>query len=113
MDLPTSRPVKFTEEDPLPGSKDQLPRFDKDHLRTSDQTGLDMSRRIPFHVAILILEGNDLIQLHDDILNDGWIRIFIDRHASGGMRDKDDADSICHSCFFDSLLHRTCDINKL
>jgi hypothetical protein len=112
MNFPIPWPIKFAEKDPLPGSEDQFPRLNEDDLGTSHETGLDMGWGIPFHVAIPVLKGNDLVQLHDHILYDAWVRIFIDRYSSGGMRDKDDAAPIFHSRFFYSLLDPTGHIDE-
>jgi len=61
IDLSTSRPIEFTEKDPLPCSEDQPPSLDEDSLGTTDEAGFDVSRRIPLCMLIPILGGDYLI----------------------------------------------------
>lgn len=59
-DVPLSRPVKFGEENPLPGTEQNLPVFDNEEQGGSDKRGLNMRRGVSLLVAMLRMRRSGL-----------------------------------------------------
>ena len=55
MNSPSSRTIKFTEEDTLPGAQNEIPILYHHPNTRSHQAGLHMAGAIPFRVTIVRL----------------------------------------------------------
>ncbi len=64
-------------------------------------------------MSILIIEGNDLIQFHYDILVDAGIGILVNSNSGSCMRNKEIADSLASLEFTNNSLNLAGDINEL
>src|SRR3990172_4121702 len=88
LNLPVSRPVKFTEKNRLPRAEERLALINHDLYRGTNDACLDVCCGIPFCMEIGALQRDQLIQLIDKVPHHVRISPFIYRNSCSRMGNK-------------------------
>lgn len=88
IDPAGSRAVKFAEINPLPGSKHKRAVFQRYDFRRAEKAHLEMGGGISFHMFVMIIPGDHLVDGVEHIRRNRRIGIFIDGNGGRGMHGK-------------------------
>jgi len=103
QDLPRPGAVEFAEEDRLPGTQNQASPVHEECLGSAEQGCLDVGGGISFHMPVSIMQGNDLVQLGQNIFRHIGVCVFIDGDGGGGVGNKEMTHPLPHSRFSSGL----------
>lgn len=110
MKLSASGPIELAKKHALPCPQTQPPPFHSYHLGRSDQTRLDMGRRVSLQMAVRLIPRNDLVQDHEDVCLDARIGVLIDCHGCCGMWNKEEAEPMVNALCLDHLFNLGSDV---
>jgi len=110
MELSASGPVELAKKHPLPCPQTQPSPFHSYHLGRSDQTRLDMGRRVSLQMAVRLVPRNDLVQDHEDVCLDARIGVLVYCDSCCGMWNKEKAESMVKALSLDDLFNLGSDV---
>ena len=106
--------IELAQEDTLPGPERNPATFDGDDYAGPDQARHEVAGAVPLTVRVIWLTaGDESLQIRDDVLDDSWIRILVDRHPGCCVGDEDKGKTIPSIFLPEQVLHLGCDLDEL
>jgi len=114
MDFSGTGTIKLAQEDALPGPERNLTAIYRDDHAGPHQARHEVAGAVPFTVRVICLTaGNEPLQIRDHVLHNRRIRILVDRHPGGCVRDENIDETVPSVFFLEHILHLVCDLDEL
>jgi len=77
--------------------------LDEQSFGGTDEGRLDVSGRIPFRVLVRTGEGDEAVEVREDVVLDAGVGILVDGDGGRGMGDEDDGQAALNFAFLDDF----------